>query len=205
VPCRVEGEVVGFLGMIMNINKHKAAETASEQRERQLRDELALLSETCQVGLSRHGMDGKFLSVNAAWHDITGVNEGEPLDKWHEKLQFVLVSSNQSFPATNFRLLRSSDDRERVEQAWREYVLTLFPSRASTNPRFGRTRIKRESLSIRFRWVDGNTALVQVQPTASGWVGAVTEYVRLADSVHDKLTFPPVSVLLLRPMPKRRS
>lgn len=82
--------------MIMNINKHKAAETASEQRERQLRDELALLSKTCQVGLSRHGMDGEFLSVNAAWHDITGVKEGEPLDKWHEKLQFVLVSSDQS-------------------------------------------------------------------------------------------------------------
>jgi PAS domain-containing protein len=116
--------------MIMNINKHKAAETAAEQRERQLRDELALLSETCQVGLSRHGMDGKFLSVNAAWHDITGVKEGEPLDKWHEKLQYVLVSSNQSFPATNFRLLRSSDDRERVEQAWREYVLTPLSRRA---------------------------------------------------------------------------
>ncbi|GAA5834272.1 hypothetical protein JCM11251_000589 [Rhodosporidiobolus azoricus] len=97
-PMFVQGELEGYSCSLVNINKHKMLETASELRERQLREELALLSDTCQVGLSRHALDGTFLSVNHAWHAITRVREGERLESFEDNLH--------------------PDDRDRVLSGW---------------------------------------------------------------------------------------
>ncbi|GAA6018404.1 hypothetical protein JCM10207_000881 [Rhodosporidiobolus poonsookiae] len=97
-PAMIDGSNEGYVCYMMNINKHKALATASELRERTLLNELAILSDTCQVGLSRHAVDGAFLSVNKAWWAITKVPEGSDLNKWEENLH--------------------PDDSKRVLDAW---------------------------------------------------------------------------------------
>ncbi|GAA5861815.1 hypothetical protein JCM8547_008562 [Rhodosporidiobolus lusitaniae] len=97
-PFRLAGRIEGYTCYMINVNKHKAFETAAQQRECELRDELALLSETCQVGLSRHSVDGTFLSVNKAWREITRLSDSEPLSDWEKNMH--------------------PDDRERALGAW---------------------------------------------------------------------------------------
>ncbi|GAA6029570.1 hypothetical protein JCM8097_000943 [Rhodosporidiobolus ruineniae] len=106
-PCMVQGRIEGYVCYMLNINKHKALESASEQRERILRNELALLSETCQVGLSRHELDGTFISVNKAWHDICKVPENAALSEWENNLH--------------------PDDRDRVLSTWRDTIARREP------------------------------------------------------------------------------
>ncbi|BGP14900.1 hypothetical protein JCM10213v2_002855 [Rhodosporidiobolus nylandii] len=103
-PLRIQGRIEGYTAYMLNINRFKALDTDAPQRERELRDELAVLSDTCQVGLSRHATDGKFLSVNKAWRDITRVTEEEDLEGWREEVH--------------------PDDRERVIRAWQNAIDT---------------------------------------------------------------------------------
>ncbi|GAA5988813.1 hypothetical protein JCM11641_004861 [Rhodosporidiobolus odoratus] len=81
-PCIIGGRMEGYTGLLENVNKHKAAETAAEARERQLRDELVVLSETTSVGLVRIDLSGHFLSANSAWYGIVRLKPGQPLDNW---------------------------------------------------------------------------------------------------------------------------
>ncbi|BGP23674.1 histidine kinase [Rhodotorula toruloides] len=83
---RSNGDLSGYLGVLTNINKHKALESASERREAQLQTELAILSDTCAVGLSRHELDGTFISVNPAWYEITGVDPSQPVETWRDRI-----------------------------------------------------------------------------------------------------------------------
>ncbi|GAA6029574.1 hypothetical protein JCM8097_000945 [Rhodosporidiobolus ruineniae] len=85
-PCFIGGRLEGYHGMLENINKHKQAETAFEVRERELRNELAVLSETTTVGLVRIDLDGRFLSANNAWYDIVHVRKGDELDAWVQNM-----------------------------------------------------------------------------------------------------------------------
>ncbi|GAA5834256.1 hypothetical protein JCM11251_000584 [Rhodosporidiobolus azoricus] len=82
VPCVIDGRLEGYNGMLENINDHKAAATASELRAMQLREELAVLSDTTTVGLVRINLEGKFLQANKAWYDIVKLEPGRPLDEW---------------------------------------------------------------------------------------------------------------------------
>ncbi|PRQ77320.1 hypothetical protein AAT19DRAFT_8388 [Rhodotorula toruloides] len=83
---RSNGELSGYLGVLTNINKHKAIESPSERREAQLQTELAILSDTCAVGLSRHELDGTFISVNPAWYEVTGVDPSQPVETWRDRI-----------------------------------------------------------------------------------------------------------------------
>ncbi|GAA5908040.1 hypothetical protein JCM6882_000208 [Rhodosporidiobolus microsporus] len=82
VPCVIDGKLEGYNGMLENINHHKAAASASELREVQLREELAVLSDTTTVGLVRIDLEGKFLQANRAWYDIVKLEPGRPLNDW---------------------------------------------------------------------------------------------------------------------------
>ncbi|GAA5988801.1 hypothetical protein JCM11641_004857 [Rhodosporidiobolus odoratus] len=101
-PLRLQGRIEGYSCYMANINKHKALETAASARERQLRDELVLLFDSCPVGLSRHAIDGRFLRVNKAWLAITQLKEGDDLEKWEENVH--------------------PEDHDRVVGAWRNAV-----------------------------------------------------------------------------------
>jgi PAS domain-containing protein len=90
------------------INKHKAAETASEMREQQLRNELAVLSETTSTGLVKIDLDGHFVSANKSWYGLVGLEEGRTLDEWMENMH--------------------EDDAEWVKKSWAECVETPSPS-----------------------------------------------------------------------------
>lgn len=91
-----------FLIIRDSINKHKAAATASELREAQLRDELAVLGETALVGLARIDLDGHFISANDSWYQIVNLEKGRPLDEWVHELH--------------------PDDSDWVFEKWRRYV-----------------------------------------------------------------------------------
>jgi PAS domain-containing protein len=68
--------------LVHSINKHKTAEMASEQRERELRDELAVLSDSSMVGLVRIDRSGSFKSANKIWFSIVKLDPSSPLDEW---------------------------------------------------------------------------------------------------------------------------
>jgi PAS domain-containing protein len=55
---------------------------ASEQRERELRDELAVLSDSSMVGLVRIDRSGSFQSANKIWFSIVKLDPSSPLDEW---------------------------------------------------------------------------------------------------------------------------
>lgn len=106
-PAIVNGVMEGYVGYLLNINKHKLATTASELREEQLRHELALLSETTSVGLVRIDLSGHFLSANEAWYRICRVERGSVLDSWSDNLH--------------------PDDFDWVFKQWKQCVLSPCP------------------------------------------------------------------------------
>lgn len=46
-----------------------------------------MLSESATVGLARIDLDGKMVTVNKAWMQITNLTENEPLDNWEFYVQ----------------------------------------------------------------------------------------------------------------------
>ncbi|CDR49093.1 hypothetical protein NBRC10512_002638 [Rhodotorula toruloides] len=103
-PVIIEGVMEGYSGYLENIDEQKAIVSASQAREAQLQTELAILSDTCAVGLSRHALDGTFLNVNPAWHAIVGMDPEEPLENWMKNLV--------------------PEDHDRVMQAWAKTLET---------------------------------------------------------------------------------
>ncbi|MEI4850544.1 PAS domain-containing protein, partial [Klebsiella pneumoniae] len=73
-------------GYLININKHKARQTAMALREEQLRNELALMSETTSVGLVRIDRKGKILTANKAWYDVVQLTEDQAPERWIEAM-----------------------------------------------------------------------------------------------------------------------
>ena len=69
-----------------SINKHKARQTAMALREEQLRNELALMSETTSVGLVRIDRKGKILTANKAWYDVVQLTEDQAPERWIEAM-----------------------------------------------------------------------------------------------------------------------
>ncbi|BGP46989.1 hypothetical protein JCM10450v2_002841 [Rhodotorula kratochvilovae] len=106
-PAVIDGVVEGYVGFLVNVSKHKEILTASEAQAAQLRSELAILSEYCSVGLSRHAIDGSCLTVNKAWWDITRLNPSLPLEAWRDQVH--------------------PDDRLRVYAAWATALKTRDP------------------------------------------------------------------------------
>lgn len=83
-----------------SINKHKAKQTAMMLREEQLRNELALMSETTSVGLVRTDRKGKILMANKAWYDVVCLKPDQPPELWVDAMH--------------------ADDRKWVVDAWAE-------------------------------------------------------------------------------------
>lgn len=76
-------------------------------REQQLRNELAVLSETTSTGLVKIDLDGHFVSANKSWYGLVGLEEGRTLDEWMENMH--------------------EDDAEWVKKSWAECVETPSP------------------------------------------------------------------------------
>lgn len=55
-------------------------------REEQLRNELALMSETTSVGLVRIDRKGKILTANKAWYDVVRLTEDQAPERWVEAM-----------------------------------------------------------------------------------------------------------------------
>ncbi|BGP23669.1 two-component-like hybrid sensor histidine kinase 2 [Rhodotorula toruloides] len=116
-PVVIDGRMEGYTGMLLNINKHKAAETASSLREQLLRNELAVLSETTSTGLVKIDLDGHFVSANKSWYRIVGVEEGRVLDEWMENMH--------------------EDDAEWVKKSWAEHLESREPFTARFRWKWG--------------------------------------------------------------------
>ncbi|GAA5820788.1 hypothetical protein JCM10212_005579 [Sporobolomyces blumeae] len=86
-PAIVDGVFEGYCGFLGNISKHKDAATAAQRKQEQLQSELALLSSTSPVGLARVSVDGKIITVNQAWSEITKLTEMDSLDDWRKRVQ----------------------------------------------------------------------------------------------------------------------
>ncbi|GAA5955090.1 hypothetical protein JCM3765_003192 [Sporobolomyces pararoseus] len=106
-PALIDGRMDGYCGFLGNISKHKDAATAAQRRQEQLQSELAVLSESATVGLARIDLEGKMVTVNKAWMNITHLNENDPLDNWTEQVH--------------------PEDSDRVLAAWNGAVKTLEP------------------------------------------------------------------------------
>ncbi|GJN89908.1 hypothetical protein Rhopal_002897-T1 [Rhodotorula paludigena] len=116
-PAVINGRLDGYCGQLLNINKHKAAATASELREAQLRNELAMLGETALVGLARIDLDGHFISANDSWYQIVNLEKGRPLDEWVNELH--------------------PDDSDWVFEKWHRCLATLDPFQARFRWKYG--------------------------------------------------------------------
>ncbi|GJN89911.1 hypothetical protein Rhopal_002900-T1 [Rhodotorula paludigena] len=97
-PMVIGGRLEGYCGCLLNIDEHKARLSSTEKRAAQLQAEYAILSEACSVGLTRHALDGTFITVNRAWREITQIDDETPLEKWRDQVH--------------------PDDRDRVLAAW---------------------------------------------------------------------------------------
>ncbi|BGP30997.1 hypothetical protein JCM10296v2_002761 [Rhodotorula toruloides] len=116
-PVVIDGRMEGYTGMLLNINKHKAAETASSLREQLLRNELAVLSETTSTGLVKIDLSGHFVSANKSWYRLVGIEEGRVLDEWMENMH--------------------EEDAEWVKKSWAEHLESREPFTARFRWKWG--------------------------------------------------------------------
>ncbi|BGP00731.1 Two-component-like hybrid sensor histidine kinase 2 [Rhodotorula toruloides ATCC 204091] len=116
-PVVIDGRMEGYTGMLLNINKHKAAETASSLREQLLRNELAVLSETTSTGLVKIDLSGHFVSANRSWYRLVGIEEGRVLDEWMENMH--------------------EEDAEWVKKSWAEHLESREPFTARFRWKWG--------------------------------------------------------------------
>ncbi|KAJ8294408.1 Hybrid signal transduction histidine kinase K [Rhodotorula toruloides] len=116
-PVVIDGRMEGYTGMLLNINKHKAAETASSLREQLLRNELAVLSETTSTGLVKIDLNGHFVKANKSWYRLVGIEEGRVLDEWMENMH--------------------EEDAEWVKKSWAEHLESREPFTARFRWKWG--------------------------------------------------------------------
>lgn len=83
-------------------------------REEQLRNELALMSQTTSVGLVRIDCKGKILTANKAWYDVVRLTDDQPPERWVDAMH--------------------PDDKEWVIESWTKYVSSPFVSRQRDPP-----------------------------------------------------------------------
>ncbi|GAA5868815.1 hypothetical protein JCM3774_003906 [Rhodotorula dairenensis] len=118
-PAVINGVLAGYSGFLININKHKARQTAMALREEQLRNELALMSQTTSVGLVRIDCKGKILTANKAWYDVVRLKEDQPPERWVDAMH--------------------PDDKEWVIESWAKSLETLQPFSARFRWKYGDT------------------------------------------------------------------
>ncbi|GAA6018410.1 hypothetical protein JCM10207_000884 [Rhodosporidiobolus poonsookiae] len=106
-PAIINGRLEGYTGVTLNVNKYKEAETLAEARARELRNELAVLSDTTSVGLVRIDLTGHYMSANNAWYEIAHLEKGRPLDEWVHSIH--------------------PDDADWVMSEWKECLRTRTP------------------------------------------------------------------------------